>query len=205
MRIIDDFENEVKESVYKNKAKLCSVSTLMLRGRNSSDGISIIKLLRASKNKIQFDDLVKSELLKDRNTDFYDFSLLMGQFFGVYNLYSYEFVDKESRTKIVSSNISSEYTNMFFDKYNDKVFEYISYNHSISHDDYINLIGKMFMVVNDYSIYNNSVVKDIGKILMGNYLYAMDYFDGNFENLIDCNEAINYFDNCNKKNRGIVK
>lgn len=205
MRIIDDLENDVKELVYKNKAKLCGVSPLMLKGRIARDGISIIKLLRVSKDKMQFDDLVRSELISERNTDFHDFSLLMGQFFGIYNLYSYEFVDKSIKTKIVSSNVDRKYTNMIFDKYSDKIFEYVSINHNISHDDYINLIVKMFKIIDDYSIYNSDVVKDIGKILIGNCLYAIDYFDGNCENLIDCDEAVNYFNDYNEKIKGIVK
>ena len=205
MRIIDDIENNIREKLYKGKSEICLVSPLLVRGRVASDGISIPKLLKYSNKKVEFDTLVKQELTSDRKTDFYDFSLLMGQFFGIYNLYSYEFVDKSIKTKIVSSNVDSKYTNMIFDKYSDKIFEYVSINHNISHDDYINLIVKMFKVVEDYSIYNSDVVKDIGKILIGNCLYAIDYFDGNCENLIDCDEAVNYFNDYNEKIKGIVK
>ena len=201
MRIIDDIENNIREKLYKGKSEICLVSPLLIRGRVASDGISIPKLLKYSNKKVEFDTLVKQELTSDRKTDFYDFSLLMGQFFGVYNLYSYQYIDRDSRNKLVNSKVDKEYTKKIFDKYNDKIFDYISIVHNISYSKYSDLIDKMFRVVNDYSIYNNDVVKDIGKILIGNRLYGIDYFDENSECLIDCNEAIDYFDKCN----GIIR
>ena len=205
MRIIDDIENEVREKIYKGKAEICLVSPLLLRGRIADNGISIPKLLKFSSKKVEFDTLVKQELSSDRKTDFYDFSLLMGQIFGVYNLYAYQYIERDVRNEIVKSNVDSKYANIIFDKYSDKIFEYVSIKYNISRDDYDTLIIKMFKVVDNYSIYNNDVVKDIGKILFGNVLYAIDYFGGNYDYLINCDEAIDYFDKCNNKNKRNIK
>lgn len=205
MKIMDDIINNINEKIYKNKAEICLVSPLLIRGRVAEDGISIPKLLRYSHSKANFDILVRDELTYDRNTDFYDFSLLMGQIFGVYNLYSYQYVKRDVRCDIVNSKVDSKYTNRIFDKYGDKIFEYVSSTYNISNDEYISLIVKMFKVIDDYSIYNNDIVKDIGKILLGNILYGIDYFGGNYDYLINCEDAIDYFDKCNSINKRNIK
>lgn len=206
MRIIDDFVDDFTEKFYKDKAGICRVSLKMVRKKRGENSISICTLLRFCNDKIGFDTLVRQELDSDRKTDFYDFSLLMGQFFGVYNLYSYVYVDREIRRKIMSFNHDFHNTKNLLEKNKNKIFEYLSSKYDLTLLEYESIINKMFTIVNDFSIYNNDIVREVGKILMGSCLYAYDYFNGDNSFLINCGDAVNYFDECNEeKIKGNVK
>ena len=61
-----------------------------------------------------------------------------------------------------------------------------------------------FYTKNGYKMHYK-IVKDIGKILLGNILYGIDYFGGNYDYLINCEDAIDYFDKCNSINKRNIK
>ena len=154
----------------------------MLKGRRGSEDIKIDKIIFSSPDKIAFVNKVEQELLKDTNTDYLDFSLLMGLYFEKFNLYNYVYIKPDVRKIIVNSKPDRKYTNY------SKIAEYFYSKYGIKGEVLSSIICKMLFCVdndNDYELlYNNDVTRDLGLILMGVSLKkefnscfnAIDYF-----------------------------
>lgn len=195
MKVIEDAIESVVVKLYGDKAQEFLVSSKMLVGSHGYDGIDVLHILRSSHDKKTFDFRMKKELLKPRTTDFYHFSLLMSQYFGVYNLYCYMMVDRDVIFDVMRQEPTVEKTLEFFKKNGNRIYEYFNFSYGISREYYDQVVSKMFQVNDDYSIYNNDIVFDIGKILMGNDLYQLDHHTSSF---LGCSSSIAYFEKRNQ-------
>ena len=181
---------------YGTKARLCRVSENLITGRNTDGGIRPLDILKKSKSASEFDDFAREECAKDRNTDFYHFSLLMGQYFGVYNVYCYMYVSQDVRNRLAKAQPNPEETIAFFEEHNFELYQYIYETYGIDYNQYLGITSKMCTIDNNYSNYNNPVVRDIGKVLMGNSLYKSA--NPSNSEFIGCGDAIDYFNTCNQ-------
>lgn len=195
MKMIDDMVDSYVLTKYQEKANSLGVSSRMLIGRSANDGISPLMLVKSSSNRQQFEDLVDAELTINKNTDFYHFSLLMGKYFGVYNLYTYMFVVPKMREEIMRRKPNLSKTIAFFNKYNDNIFGYVEEMYGFSRDEYNEVLKNMFRRRDDYGLYNSPIVQDIGKTLMGCSLLESENGLGLF---IRSGEAIRYFEQKNR-------
>lgn len=181
--------------LYGERAVKLGVSKGMLSGRLASDGINIVKLISSSTSPEDFRRRVIESLDDDRNTDYLHFSLIMGLYFGCFNLYNYMYICPDDRKKIVGSSPSRSDTMYFIKKYWNVLCEYFSDKYGIKPDELKKIISQMLFIVDSDDVkvkfYNNDIVKDIGKILMGVSLS---------NEFIGCREAIEFFDESNKNN-----
>jgi len=198
LRFIEDYENDLKKLIYGKRANSFNISNYMLRGRTGNADIKIGKLISKSSSCSDFVYNVKNELIKETNTDYLHFSLIMGLYFGYFNLYNYLYIKPSVRKKIVESEPSRRKTMNFIVKHYSYLLKYFHNKYGIEDDLLKNIISKMlFMIDNDNDhevLYNNYVTKDIGLILMGISL------SGEFTS---CEDAINVFykenDDCKLK------
>lgn len=202
MRIVNDIIGNSIISRYGEKANELGVSKLMIIGRTGENGISILDMVKKSNSRKEFSLAVKMELQLYRNTDFYHYSLLMGQFFGVYNIYNYMFIAPNVRNELIISQPNVNKTVEFFNMNNVEIFSYINKKYGLGQSEYVDLVNNMFSLNNDYSVYNNAIINDIGMILMGNQLFRADT---NSRTFLGCRGCINYFNRKNEEKKNIVR
>ena len=190
LSISEEISDSIKLNLFGKKAGLLCVSKFLLTGRRASDGINISKLIHDSSSRDDFKDKVVCEVSRDDNTDFLHFSLIMGLYFGCFNLYNYLYVSPQVRKKIVWGNIDRNDTVNFIIKNYSSLLEYFQAVYGID-DEFLRATLSKVMLLNDedMSLYNSDVVRDLGKILMGRTL------KGEYSN---CYDAIAVFDEENK-------
>ena len=188
MRFIESYENDFRLFLYGKKAKQLKVSEFMLTGRSGVNDIKIGKLISTSKDNEELRNNVCNELLKETNTDYLHFSLIMGLYFGCFNLYNYLYIKPSVRKKIVESNPNRKDTMNFIILHYSSILEYFHDKYGI--DDYTlkSIISRMLFCIDNEdiytSLYNNYVTREIGLILMG--VSLSDKFTS-------CSDAINSF------------
>lgn len=177
MKIVEDFVDDYRIKKYGELADSLLTSQDFLTGRRSSDGIKIEELLvNANGDFSKYQELVRKRLSKYYNTDFLDFSLLMGNFFGVYNLYCYDFINQDIRYRLINNeNISRQATLNFIKKNCRDIYNHLFMNFGIDEEEFIKITSSLFEVNNDNSLYNDAVVREIAYILMGNYLFLEEH------------------------------
>ena len=198
MRFVEGCEDDIKLFFCGKKAKKLKISEFMLKGRTSSQDISISKIIFKSSGFDDFVNTIKDKLCEDTNTDYLHFSLIMGLYFGYFNLYNYLYIKPNVRKKIIDSNPNRHDTMNFIIKHYSYFLDYFYKKYGISDDVLKGIISRMFFCVdneNDYELlYNNYVTRDVGLILMGNSLS---------NEFTSCCDAINRFyeenDNCKLK------
>lgn len=195
MQFIENYEKEFRFLLYGEKAKKIDVSKYLLVGRSADSGIKIGKTIKSSSSKDEFRENVISLLKSDVNTDYLHFSLIMGLYFGCFNLYNYLYVVPGVRNKIILSNPNRHDTMNFLINNYSSIFSYFNKKYDIDDVSLRNIISKMFFITDtedDYVLlYNNDICRDLGIILMGTSLfgefvsceYAIDYFDEENDNL----------------------
>lgn len=176
MRIVENIVDDYKLKKYGRMALELNTSTEFLKGRRSVDGIKIEELLSAAHgNFLKYQELIGKELNQSYKVDFLDFSLLMGIFFGVYNYYCFEYINKDVRKILINNvNISRTKTLEFIKNNCQDIYNYLYEKFCIDKDYFIKIVGSLFKLHDDDSLYNDEVVKEIAYILMGNYLYLED-------------------------------
>lgn len=188
MICIETLEDSIHLFLYEKKAKKLDVSKYMLMGRRGDGCINIYKLINNSSNISDFRNRVISDLDDDRNTDYLHLSLIMGLYFGCFNIYNYMYIKPKVRKKILESNPNREDTREFMDNHISDIIRYFKEEYNIDEDYVVKVIEEMFRVCDDdfihRNLYNNVVVKDICMILMGRSL------DKKF---INCRQAIDIF------------
>lgn len=199
MGAIGELTQDVRIKLYGKRAMALRVSPDMIRLKMPNDCISVINMVKKSKSPRQFRDLANKELLMDRHTDYHDFSLLMGSYFGVYNLYRAEYVHKDVRKELLRENPSPAKTREFFEIYHDSIFSYMEQQYGFDSELYDMVLEKLFTVSYDSSIYYYDVPEFaiMGKIVMGNQLYLQDHSLP--YGYVGASKAIDYF---NYKSRG---
>lgn len=176
MRIVEDFLDEYKLKRYGSLAENLNTSKDFLKGRRRDDGIKIEELMVMSDGDFSlYQDLIKKELSRYYVTDFLDFSLLLGKFFGVYNLYCYLEIDYDVRKKLINSTKISRKNTLDFIKNNCRdIYDYLFGKFAIDKEQFVSIVVALFDVSNDYCFYNDEVVREISYILMGHYLFLED-------------------------------
>lgn len=195
MQFIENYEREFRFFLYGDKAKKLDVSKYVFVGRSADSGIRLGKTIRNSASKSELRDNVITLLKSDTNTDYLHFSLIMGLYFGCFNLYNYLYIVPDVRKRIISTNPNRRNTLDFLIKNYSVLFHYFNKKYGIDDNTLRSIISKMFFIVDtedDYiSIYNNYICRDVGIILMGTSLfgefvsceYAIDYFCEENDNL----------------------
>lgn len=167
MRIFEEMANESRIKKYGAKAKLVDASNYLLCGNAMNYGIPIHKMMANSSSKEDFHEMVLSTLYNSERTDFYDFSLLMGLYFGVYNSYGYLYVSPDTKKEVIEANPSREDTIRFLERYQEAICQYFYEFHDFSSVETIAFIEKMGMVSTDRELYHQPYVHEFGKLLMG--------------------------------------
>lgn len=201
MKIIEDCVDDYKLKRYGKLADGLKTSKSFLTGRRGSDGIRIEKLLEAANGDfLEYQELIKDDLNHYHKTDFLDFSLLLGKFFGVYNLYNYVYINHDNITKLNnSSKISRRETLYFLKKNCREIYDYLFEKFLISTDEFINLTSSLFEVRNDNSLYNDELVREVAYILMGNYLFLENHSLDNY--FLGSAFCVQYFKRQNKDDK----
>lgn len=193
MRVIDEIVSDIKYKKYKDRFLKLSVSPVLATVACSDDGINIIKMVNDSYDYDYLKDSIIVDLLGPRENDYLIFSLLFGLYFDVFNLYNYMYIEPEVRREIVSKEINANLTKEFFKRYESQLLSYFEEVHGIDSETYHKMINLLFEIREfDSQYYNNPIIVDISKILMG---YTLS---GKF---IGCSELIELFDRENEINR----
>jgi len=122
----------------------------------------------------------------------------MGCFFDVYNIYCFIFVSENIRKRIAcNKNINLSNTLSLFEFNYSNIYCFFSSKYNISQDDFNKLVSNLFIVRDDFSLYNNDIIKDIGMMLIGNYLCLEDYELNH--GFIGVQQGIDYFMEKNSK------
>lgn len=193
MRIIDEIVSDVKYKKYKDKFIRFRVSPVMATVARGDDGINIIKLVNSCSNYNDLKDSIIVDLLGPRENDFLIFSLLFGLFFDTFNLYSYMYINPELRRNIALLEPNCSGTRDFFKEKDNEISSYFEEEHGIDIDTYHKIIDSLFEVRDyDGDFYNNPIIIDISKILMG---WTISH------KFTSCRELIELFDRENEINR----
>lgn len=191
MRLFDEIRDDYMMNHYGRLADRYNSSRLLLTGGRADNSIKIEKLfLEAKSNNENFDNIVRETIGNNYNTDFLDFSLVTGLYFGVYNLYCYSKISYDVRDKIVKASINKDKSLEFLKNNSRIIYNYINEKYGISEDEFSTIISQLFVIRDDNSLYNNGIVRDIVFIMIGNTLYCEDFKSNEF---IGCSECINYF------------
>lgn len=178
MRIIEELFDAIQIRRYQDKARTCGVSTELLKGNHFKTMINIPELLDKSCNFSQLNENVREELMKREMTDFYDFSLLMGLNFGVYNCYNYVYLSEPIKNQLLEVEPSVYKTKMFFQNNYHSIYYYLEEQYGMDPDMYQDIVIKMFDVIPDHSFYNHDIVNEISQILFGCQLrFGTSFFE----------------------------
>lgn len=194
MNIFEELTRSFIISLYGKKAESFNVSNSMIVGTNGDGGIRILNLLKHSSSKEEFQNLVEKELLMDRNTDFYHFSLLFSRYFEVYNLYGYFFINSDVRQELLDYKPSVFEVCSLLKQYQEDFFNYFQEKYVFSEEFCQAFFARMFSVQEDDLFYNQDAVFDLGMILMGTQLYQQDFSTKFFPG---CSTALEYFQDKN--------
>lgn len=170
MRVFEELADEARIKKYGLKAKEFDVSCNLLCGNAMNYGIPIHKIIAKASSKEDFNRKVRTTLYDSERIDFYDFSLLMGLYFGVYNSYGYLYVAPEVKREIIEANPNREDTISFLNQYQEAICHYFQETYDFSDLQTTTFVGKMTDILTDRELYHKSYVHDFGKLLMGVYL-----------------------------------
>lgn len=192
MGIVDGIVKDYKYNKYKDEFIKFRVSPVMATVSNSDDGINIIKLVRESQNYDFLKDSIIVDLLGPRENDYLIFSLLFGLYFDTFNLYNYRYINPEVRRDIAITEPNRVSTKKIIEDNDLELFLYFQEKYGIGREEYDLLIKYLFDIsIHDSIYYNNSIIVDFSKILMGFTL------NGSFTT---CQELIDLFDRKNENN-----
>ncbi len=189
------FDDFFAVKLHGKKAINLKVSPKMLFSKTGKDNLSISYLVRKSKSNIEFRKRVEKELLFRTTSNFHDFSLLMGLYFGVFNLYGYMYIDSNLKKELLKGEPSFFKTKKFLDNYEQEIFSYLEKKYHLDFSDYKQIYQQLFTVSPD-SFYSDAIYQDIGKIIMGNQLYHQDHPQD--KRVLGCEKLISYFDQKNQ-------
>ena len=198
MRLIDEIIDDYRIKKYGNLAHILKTSHKMLVGGRGADNIKIEKFLIASQGDFSnYQELIKNKLSEDYKLDFLDYSLLMGKFFEVYNLYCFIFINKEIRKKIINSNLITKENTINILKLNvANIYQHMFKKIKVDFESFKAFLSSLFIVKDDFSMYNNQMFNELSYILIGNYLFLEEYGLGN--GFIGSEESIDFFNKMNK-------
>lgn len=185
MGIISDMVGESRMKKYQDKAYSFGVSPMFLYYKHSKGLLQVDSMIIQSQTKQQFQRKACIALYSNDMSDFYDFSLALGSFFGVYNIYGYQTLSNRTKQEIAGMNVDSRWTKNFLDTYEENILDYVQSKYSVSNEEYHELVKKMFVVQPDTTLYSNPVCQDIGKIVITSALLMNDIKDYSSEDIAD--------------------
>lgn len=202
MGILSDFSGCRRMERYGEHAISLNVSPRFLYHKYPGDCLPINKMIIDSTSCEKFRRKADIFLFSHGKTDFYDFSLIMGKFTGIYNIYSYEFLNEELKKEISGDSIDSRDVFLFLDRHFNSFAEYFQNQYHISSDDVQKDIYRMFKVSLDDTVYRSPVCRDVGKILisahqMFSYVDSTE-FNHNISYLISSGYLIEEFHKMNQ-------
>lgn len=199
MRIFEEMADERRIKKFGYLAHKLRTSYMLLTGRRGEGGIRIEDLLIESNGNFRrYQEIIRKNLSGYYEVDFLDFSLMMGKFFGVYNMYCYKDISRDIRRRIINdSNINRNNTKELLELRCAEIYDYFCSKYQISMKDFFTIMSNLFVVSDDYSLYNNPLVTDLFYMLIGNYLFLEDNnLCGGF---IGCKKSIDYFEKTNNE------
>ena len=166
---ISEIKNGRNINKYNGKDKRFLISPQMLDLKtNNYSSININKVLKQAKNKREFDNLIAYELFNNiSESEFYDFSLLMGLNLGVYNCYGYLYVSSELKERVLRSNPNVDETLFIINNYKKDLDILFKKKYNLSSDDLTTIINKMLQIDRNNSLYNNEIIFDVCKTILG--------------------------------------
>lgn len=171
MKVFEELTDGVRVRKYGAKAKEVDVSFDLLCGNAMNYGIPIHKMVEKAVSKEDFHRKVRTTLYGSDKTDFYDFSLLMGLYFGVYNSYGYLYIDSDIKKEVLETNPNYNDTSKFLSQYQEAICQYFHDFYGFSSSKTKDFIEKMGTVFTDGELYHETCVEDLGKLLMGVSLF----------------------------------
>ena len=196
MGIISDAIGESRIKRYQDKAYSFGVSPMFLYYKYPKGHLQVDSMIIQSQTKQQFQRKACIALYSNEMSDFYDFSLALGPFFGVYNIYGYQTLSNQAKQEIAGMDVDSRWTKNFLDIYDESILDYVQSKYSVSNEEYRELVQKMFAVQSDTMLYSNLICQDIGKIVITGALLLHDIKDYSNEDiaaLISSGEMIQRF------------
>ena len=190
---------------YKEKLELLKLAPTMINIRTNTYSLNFTKIIKKVNSKIELDSILIDELMASKGKGFYDYSILMGMHYGIYNLYCYNDLSSKVVDNIIEIGPSPKKTKKIFYLYNEEITSFLKEKHSIEVNEINDMIEKMFTIINDYSLYNKDIVKDINKILLAIEIrYSNDLIEAKEKEIsksIKTGEIMEYYD---KINNGIM-
>ncbi len=196
MGLISEIVGESQMKKYQDKAYAFGVSPMFLYYKHPKGHLQVDSMIIQSQTKEQFRRKARIALYFNEKSDSRDFSLAMGCFFGVYNIYGYETLSNSLKQEVASMDIDSRWTKNFLDTYDESILDYVQSKYSVSSEEYHNLVQKMFTVQPDTTLYSNFICRDIGKIVITSGVLLHDIHDYSREDiasLIASGEMISKF------------
>ena len=155
-------------------------------------------MIMTSTTKESFSKKMNLALRYHGDADPVDFSLAIGKFTGVYNLYPSYYLTEEVKREIASMDIDPNKTRAFLNRHFNSMATYFQKAYHIHADRVQQDIAKMFDISIDSEVYQDPVCRDVGKILITTGLLFRDidpnHFEENISYLISSGEMIQAFD-----------
>ena len=208
-----DIRNNINLRKLNGKNEDFGVSSNLLNVRiNEFSSININKLIRTAEDKKEFDKLVTHQLFTHLDiNNYYDFSLLVGLNFGVYNSYGYQDLSIEGKESILRSNPNRSDTKYILDGFKKDLDILFKNKYNISSEDLKSIFDNM-LYVTDREIFNSTIFVDIAKAIMGvkmkysSYDVEMKSVNKNeVSNFIRSGRCIDYFNNLNEQNYSNIR
>ncbi len=170
MRNLSSIISDIKVGRYQNHAFSLSAAPEFLYHHYSDGGIPMDEMIIASTSKPSLDRKVSEVLRAGVDSDFYDYSLVLGKFTGVYNVYDYQPLSHEVKRNISYLDIDPKETKAFLDRQFHSICKYFQDYYHIHADRVQQDIARMFHVGIDDSIYSSPICRDVGKMLVVSYV-----------------------------------
>lgn len=188
----------VKGDRNKEHAYAVGASPAFFDLKSSSDGLSVSDMIMSSSTKEAFSKKMNLALGYHGVADPVDFSLAIGKFTGVYNLYPSFYLTEEVKKEIASMDVDSNKTRAFLNRHFNSMATYFQNAYHIHADRVQQDIAKMFDISIDSEVYQEPVCQDVGKILVTTGLLFRNidpnHFEENISYLISSGEMIQAFD-----------
>lgn len=198
MGFLSDFIGEVRMNYYRDHAYFLGASPRFFYHVYSGQCLQVDKMIISSPTKDILDRKISSALGHHKISDFYDFSLAMGKFTGVYNVWNYQPLSYEMRQKIATMQVDSSLVENFLSQHLDSIVRYFQDFYGISSDQVQQDISMIFSIVDDDSIYRSVVCQDVGKILIATSLsyknISSAYLSSHISNCIASGKMVRKFD-----------
>ncbi len=163
---MQDIIGKIRMNFYRNQAYSVGASPRFFYHKNGERCLQVDEMIACSPTKSVLDKKVSSALYYNTYFDFYDFSLVMGKFTGVYNLWCFQLLSSNVKKQLVTMNLNPLLVNNFINEYFESFVIYFKKVYQITREKVQKDISMMFQIVDDDEIYKSVVCRDVGKVLV---------------------------------------